>query len=82
MKQLLIFLIVLYQKTLSPDHGWFASSHPHGFCRFSPSCSDYAKQSIETHGALRGGFLAIARISRCHPWSAPGSDPVLNNQTN
>ena len=82
MKQLLIFIISLYQRTLSPDHGWFKGSHPHSYCRYQPSCSEYAKQSIETHGAAKGTFLAIARISRCHPWAAPGYDPILNNETN
>ena len=45
-------------------------------CRFSPSCSAYAEQAIETHGALRGGWLAARRLCRCGPWHPGGVDPV------
>lgn len=83
MKALVIFLIRLYQKTLSPDHGWFSHvQHPGGYCRYQPTCSSYAIQAIESHGLLKGGFLALARVSRCHPWSAVGADPVLDPQHN
>jgi putative membrane protein insertion efficiency factor len=49
---------------------------PAGGCRFHPSCSEYAHQAIGRHGAFSGGWLAIKRICRCHPWGAPGADPV------
>jgi uncharacterized protein len=45
-------------------------------CRFHPSCSTYAVQAIQGHGALRGGWLAIRRLGRCHPWNPGGVDPV------
>lgn len=45
-------------------------------CRFSPTCSAYALEALESHGALRGGRLALARILRCHPWGGHGFDPV------
>jgi putative membrane protein insertion efficiency factor len=45
-------------------------------CRFHPSCSVYAMEAIESHGAVRGSWLAIKRIVRCNPWSAGGFDPV------
>ena len=45
-------------------------------CRFIPSCSTYALEAIETHGAMRGGWLAARRLSRCHPWGGHGFDPV------
>jgi len=60
--------IHLYRYTLSPLLG------PR--CRFYPSCSAYALEAIESHGALRGVWLAITRIGRCHPWHPGGYDPV------
>jgi putative membrane protein insertion efficiency factor len=45
-------------------------------CRFSPTCSEYALQAIDQHGAVRGGWLATRRICRCHPWGDCGHDPV------
>lgn len=45
-------------------------------CRFMPSCSQYAVEAVEAHGAVRGGWLATRRICRCHPWGGHGYDPV------
>lgn len=45
-------------------------------CRFQPSCSSYAVEALEVHGAARGSWLAIRRLSRCHPWGGKGWDPV------
>ena len=64
----LIFLIKMYKFSLSPFLG--------RSCRFDPSCSTYASQSIEKHGVFRGLVLAIKRIGRCHPWGGQGYDPV------
>ncbi|MBQ2253079.1 MAG: membrane protein insertion efficiency factor YidD [Clostridia bacterium] len=68
MKYLLILPIRFYQKFISP----FLGAH----CRFSPTCSAYAVTALERFGLFRGTYLAVRRILRCHPWSAPGYDPV------
>ncbi len=68
MKTLLLATIRGYQLTLRLLVG------PR--CRFYPSCSHYAMEAIETHGALRGTWLALQRISRCHPFHPGGYDPV------
>ncbi|MEM1403940.1 MAG: membrane protein insertion efficiency factor YidD [Pseudomonadota bacterium] len=68
MKTLLQGIIRLYQLVLSP---WIGQQ-----CRFQPTCSQYAYDAIETHGSIRGSYLAARRILRCHPWHAGGVDPV------
>ena len=68
MARFLQFLIRGYQLLLSP----FLGNH----CRFTPSCSQYASEAIARHGALRGGWLAVRRIGRCHPFCDGGYDPV------
>ncbi|MCL5009340.1 MAG: membrane protein insertion efficiency factor YidD [Patescibacteria group bacterium] len=78
-KNLLLGLIGLYQKSLSPDHGWFKHQHPHGYCRFYPSCSEYARQAVTKHGAVRGSGLSAMRLLRCHPWAQPKIDNVPNS---
>jgi hypothetical protein len=64
----LIALLAVYRRLISPLLG--------NACRFEPSCSRYAAQSIERYGALRGSWLAIRRVGRCHPFHAGGFDPV------
>lgn len=76
MKQILIFTIKIYQHTLSPDHGWFKSRWPYGFCRYSPTCSQYTIDALHTHGILKGSALSAWRILRCNPFAQPGADPV------
>ncbi|MEZ5316665.1 MAG: membrane protein insertion efficiency factor YidD [Vicinamibacterales bacterium] len=61
-------LVHAYQLLLSPFVG--------GACRFEPSCSKYAVEALERHGLLRGTWLAVRRLMRCHPFAAPGIDPV------
>jgi uncharacterized protein len=75
-KQTIIQFIRLYQKTLSPDHGWMRVFHPHGYCRFRPTCSEYAIQASNEHGVLKGVIKAMWRILRCNPWNEGGWDPV------
>jgi putative membrane protein insertion efficiency factor len=68
----LIFIIRIYQLTLSPL--LLAAFGPSGRCRFTPSCSQYASEAVRLHGAVRGGFLAGRRLCRCHPWGDFGED--------
>jgi putative membrane protein insertion efficiency factor len=68
MRRILIFLISCYKAMLSPFMG--------NNCRFYPSCSSYAIEAIENHGAIKGSYLALRRLSKCHPWHEGGVDPV------
>lgn len=67
-RQALMALVRGYRLVLSP---WLGSN-----CRFEPTCSVYALQALERHGALAGTYLAAARIARCQPWCQGGHDPV------
>jgi putative membrane protein insertion efficiency factor len=69
-------LIKLYQKTISPDHGWFRHLHPNGYCRFYPTCSEYGAEAINKYGIFKGGLMSAWRIIRCNPWNKGGNDPV------
>lgn len=73
---LIIGAIQLYQKTLSPDHGPFQSSAFSFHCRYYPSCSQYAIQSISQYGLLKGTIASCKRIFRCNPLFPGGYDPV------
>lgn len=68
MTRLLRFLLRTYQLTISPLLG------PR--CRFYPSCSSYAMEALQLHGAAKGSLLAAKRVCRCHPWNDGGYDPV------
>lgn len=69
MKRLLLFLIRFYRRYISPMHA--------PCCRFTPTCSTYALQAIEKYGALKGGYLALRRVLRCHPfYKGDLNDPV------
>ncbi|HEX9247315.1 MAG TPA: membrane protein insertion efficiency factor YidD [bacterium] len=63
-----LVLIRFYQRWISP--------YTPPSCRFSPSCSEYAAQAVERYGLVRGGWLAMRRVFRCHPFHAGGHDPV------
>ena len=69
MKQAAIVVVRLYQLLVSP-------LLPPNSCRFYPSCSHYAVEALEKHGAWKGSWLAIRRLSKCHPWHEGGYDPV------
>lgn len=68
MKRMMIQLVLIYRAILSPVFG--------GQCRYVPTCSQYAIDAINKYGSLRGGWRAIKRISRCHPWGGGGFDPA------
>lgn len=64
----LVVLVVVYQKIISP------LTPPS--CRFTPTCSEYARQALLKHGPVKGLYLAVRRLLRCHPWGGSGYDPV------
>jgi uncharacterized protein len=68
MKAVLLAALTLYRYAVRPLLG--------ANCRFYPSCSDYAREAIERHGASRGSWLTVRRIARCHPYHPGGYDPV------
>ena len=68
MKYVLIALLKAYRFAISPLYGQV--------CRYHPTCSAYALEAVQSHGALRGTWLAMRRVARCHPWAAGGFDPV------
>ncbi len=67
-KAMLMGLVKAYRLLLSP---WLGSS-----CRFEPTCSAYSLEALQLHGAMVGSYLTLARLGRCHPWCAAGTDPV------
>lgn len=68
MRKIFIFLIKFYQKAISPFLG--------RRCRFHPTCSEYTKQAVEKYGALKGLYLGLVRILKCHPFHKGGYDPL------
>lgn len=73
--KIVIFLIKLYQKTLSFDHGPFRYIRPYGTCRFYPTCSQYTIDAINKKGLFKGLWFGFNRLKKCHPLSKGGYDP-------
>jgi hypothetical protein len=69
----MLWALEAYRLLLGP---WIGQS-----CRFEPTCSRYAKEAIEQHGAAAGAYLATRRLLRCHPWCEAGHDPVPDTET-
>ncbi len=72
LKKLMILLIRIYQKFISPLLP--------NVCRYTPSCSQYCIEALQVHGVLKGSLLGLKRILRCHPWGGSGYDPVPPKQ--
>lgn len=70
MKIIFLSLITIYRYAISPLLP--------ARCRYFPTCSAYAEEAIKSHGAVKGGWLAVKRVCRCHPWGGQGYDPVPN----
>jgi len=73
LKLVLIGLLKAYRFAISPLYGQV--------CRYHPTCSAYALEAVTTHGSIKGSWLAVRRIGRCHPWAAGGYDPVPGTTT-
>jgi hypothetical protein len=69
-------LIVIYQRTLSLDHGPLAKWYLYRVCKFHPTCSEFGHEAIGRFGLLKGSWMTLKRIFRCNPWSLGGNDPV------
>ena len=73
MKWILIGLLKAYRFAISPLYGQV--------CRYHPSCSAYALEAVTVHGSVKGSWLSVRRVGRCHPWAAGGYDPVPAKKT-
>lgn len=73
MKYVLIGLLKAYRAVISPLYG--------DVCKFHPTCSSYALDAVRIHGSIRGTYLTVTRLARCHPWSLGGYDPVPQPST-
>ena len=79
LQHILIGAVRGYRLTLAPAQTLLFGAT--GGCRFTPSCSQFAIEAVQTHGALTGSALAVGRICRCHPWGGCGHDPVPAKKT-
>lgn len=70
----ILWLIKFYQKTISPDHGLFKHRFAHGYCPYTPSCSEYGYKTIQKKGLMVGIPKTLWRIIRCNPWTKGGVD--------
>ena len=71
MKKIIIFLLKIYKKTISPVFSAFGIH-----CKYYPTCSEYAMQAIKKYGVIKGCFLGVKRILKCNPFSKGGYDPL------
>ena len=73
LQHILLGLLRFYRWAISPLLTALAGG---SICRFDPSCSQYAMEAVKSHGAIRGSWLTLKRLARCHPWGGCGLDPV------
>jgi len=76
LKHGILFLIRIYQKTFSFDHGLIGKITGQRFCRFHPTCSTYTYEAIDKYGVGKGFLLGLKRVARCHPWNDGGYDAL------
>lgn len=76
MKLVFLLVIKLYQKTLSFDHGPLSKVFTFWGCKYYPSCSQYTYEAISKYGVVKGLWLGLKRVFRCHPFTRGGHDPV------
>ena len=76
MKRSILKIIRWYQKYLSLDQGFLSFFYSERICRYHPTCSEYTYQAIAKYGPMKGGWIGLKRIIRCHPWSEGGNDPL------
>ncbi len=76
LRMVLLFVIKLYQKTLSFDHGPLAKIFPFWGCKYYPTCSQYTYEAVAKYGVIKGVWLGAKRLVRCNPFSKGGHDPV------
>ncbi len=74
LKKIMILLIRFYQKCISPLLP--------KMCRFTPTCSQYFIEALQIHGVIKGSYLGVRRLLRCHPWGGSGYDPVPPKEQN
>jgi putative membrane protein insertion efficiency factor len=79
MKYVLLFIIKIYQKTFSLDHGILGKTFPNmRYCKFNPTCSEYSFEAIKKYGSIKGTVMAVKRIARCNSKTQAGTyDPVV-----
>lgn len=73
----IVLLVRAYQRTLSLDHGPLRHLYPYGVCIHTPTCSQYAIETVTKRGAVVGSVLALGRVLTCHPWRKPSDEKVL-----
>ncbi len=81
-KKVILQFIRVYQKTISLDHGLLSHITQKRQCRFHPTCSQYTYTAVEHYGVLRGLWMGMRRVGRCHPWNEGGFDPVPYKKDN